>query len=91
VEATRVDFAPGQAMPPHHHTAPVVCIVADGSFAVKIGGKPETLVATAGVTFEAPGQRAAYFRNASRDHGAALLCTVLAADGDAPINVMDPP
>jgi len=91
VEATRVDFAPGQAMPPHHHTAPVVCIVAGGRFAVKMGGRPETTVPTAGVTLEAPGERVEYFRNTSTDHGAALLCTVLAADGDAPINVMDKP
>ncbi len=91
VEATRVDFAPGQAMPPHHHSAPVVCIVAEGSFAVKIGGRPEMAVPTAGVTLEAPGERVDYFRNLSSDRGAVLMCTVLAADGDAPINVTERP
>ncbi len=69
----------------------MVCIVAEGSFAVKIGGRPETTVPTAGVTLEAPGERIEYFRNASSDHSAALLCTILAADGDAPINIMEKP
>jgi len=91
VETVRVDFAPSQAMAPHHHTAPVVCIVAEGSFVVKIGGRPERRVPAAGVTLEGAGERVEYFRNASLNQGAALLCTILAADGDAPISVMDKP
>ncbi|MGZ5948402.1 MAG: hypothetical protein ACXWKV_17665 [Caulobacteraceae bacterium] len=37
VETTRVDFAPGQVMPRHRHTVPVICFVSKGAFLTKIG------------------------------------------------------
>ena len=87
--ATRVEFAPGQAMPAHHHNAPVVCTVAKGAFAVKIGEGPETKVSDDGVTLEPQGARIAYFRNLSASEPARLICMTLAADGDEPLNVME--
>jgi quercetin dioxygenase-like cupin family protein len=88
VVVTRVDFAPGQAMPAHHHRAPVVCSVAKGAFAVKIGAATEMAVGEGGVTLEPQDARIAYFRNTS-DQPARLLCMTLAADGDDPLNVME--
>jgi quercetin dioxygenase-like cupin family protein len=89
VVATRVEFAPGQAMPAHHHNAPVVCTVAKGAFAVKIGAGPEAKVGEDGVTLEPQGARIAYFRNLSASEPARLICMTLAADGDEPLNVME--
>lgn len=89
VLVTRVDFAPGQAMPAHHHRAPVVCIIAEGAFATRIGAAPETQVDAGGVTLEPQEARVAYFRNLSAERPARLLCTTLAGDGDEPLNVMD--
>jgi quercetin dioxygenase-like cupin family protein len=93
VETTRVAFQPGQAMPRHKHTVPVVCFVTKGDFLVAIGDRPEVRVAQGGVTFEAAGEIVRYFRNASATAPAELSCASLAGDEDKVLNVMldDPP
>ena len=88
VETTRVDFAPGQAMPRHKHTVPVVCFVSAGEFLVKIGDAPEARVAQGSVTLEPPGAIVGYFRNASATRPAQLTCASLAGDADKVLNVM---
>lgn len=88
VETTRVAFLPGQAMPTHKHTVPVVCFVTRGDFLVSIGDKPERRVALGGVTFEGPGEIVHYFRNASASAPAELSCASLAGDEDKVLNVM---
>jgi quercetin dioxygenase-like cupin family protein len=91
VETTRVDFAPGQAMPAHKHTVPVVCFIAKGAFRTRIGDAPETLAATGTTTFEPPGVIIHYFKNASATEPAQLLCASLAGTADKELNVMLPP
>src|SRR3569623_1170273 len=91
VETTRVDFAPGQAMPTHKHNVPVVCFIAAGAFRTKIGDQPERLAATGATTYEPPGVTLHYFKNASATAPAQLLCASLAADADKELNVMLPP
>lgn len=93
IETTRVAFQPGQAMPQHKHTVPVVCFVTKGDFLVSIGSRPEHRVAQGGVTFEGPGEIVHYFKNASATSGAELSCASLAGDEDKVLNVMldDPP
>lgn len=91
VETNRVDFAPGQAMPTHRHTVPVVCFVSKGAFRVKIGEAPERLAATGTTTYEPPGVMVHYFKNASTTTPAELLCASLAGRDDKELNVMLPP
>ena len=88
VETTRVDFAPGQAMPRHKHNVPVVCFVTHGDFLVKIGEQPERRAAEGSVTLERPGEVVQYFRNASATTPAQLQCASLAGDDDKVLNVM---
>ena len=88
VETTRVDFAPGQAMPRHRHNVPVVCFVTRGEFLVKIGDAPERRAAEGSVTLERPGEVVQYFRNASATTTAQLSCASLAGDDDKVLNVM---
>ena len=90
VETTRVDFAPGQSMPRHKHTVPVVCFVTRGAFLVKIGDAPETSVSEGAVTYEPPGVVVGYFRNASTTNPAQLGCVALASDADTVLNIMLP-
>ncbi|HLZ75393.1 cupin domain-containing protein [Phenylobacterium sp.] len=88
VETNRVDFLPGQAMPTHKHTVPVVCFISKGQFRVKIGDAPERLAATGTVTYEPPGVTVHYFKNASATDHAELLCASLAGEADKELNVM---
>jgi len=88
VETTRVDFAPGQAMPRHKHTVPVICFIAKGDFLVKIGDAPERRAAEGTTTFEPPETTVHYFKNASATAPAQLLCASLAGDADKVLNVM---
>jgi quercetin dioxygenase-like cupin family protein len=90
VETTRVDFAPGQAMPRHKHTVPVVCFVTQGEFLVRIGDTPERRAPQGSVTFEPPETVVQYFRNASATAPAELECAALAGDQDRILNVMLP-
>ncbi|WP_297513115.1 hypothetical protein [uncultured Caulobacter sp.] len=90
VETTRVDFAPGQAMPRHKHTVPVICLVSHGAFRVKIGDAPERLVGLGEVTYEPPEVVVGYFRNSSNTDTAQLTCNALAGDADKTLNVMLP-
>lgn len=88
VEATQVDFAPGQAMPRHMHTVPVVCFVTKGEFLAHIGDAPERRVSEGGVTYEAPGETVWSVRNASTSTPAQLRCAVLAGADDTVLNRM---
>jgi quercetin dioxygenase-like cupin family protein len=88
VETTKVDFAPGQKMPEHKHSVPVVCFITKGSFAVSIGDARELIVPTGQVTIEPPGAIVHYFRNVSATEPAQLLCASLAGDQDTVLNVM---
>jgi quercetin dioxygenase-like cupin family protein len=88
VETTEVDFLPGQAMPTHKHTVPVVCFVSKGAFRVKIGDAPERLAATGTATYEPAGVTVHYFKNASANEPAALLCASLAGKEDKVLNLM---
>jgi len=88
VEATRVDFRPGQAMPQHLHPVPVICFVAKGAVLVRIGDAPERRVAEGGVTYEAANQVVHHVRNASIRKPARLLCAALAAGPDMRLNIM---
>ena len=88
IETTKVDFAPGQTMPEHKHTVPVICFVARGSFAVSIGDAPERVVPTGQVTIEPADAIVHYFRNASTTDPAQLLCASLAGEQDKILNVM---
>jgi quercetin dioxygenase-like cupin family protein len=87
IETTRVDFAPGQIMPRHKHTVPVVCFVMRGDFLVKIGDAPEARAPEGSVTYEPPGIVIGYFRNASSSAPAQLGCALLASDTDTVLNV----
>ena len=88
VETTRVDFQPGQAMPPHKHTVPVICFVSKGDFLVRIGDEAERRAAFGENTYETPGVTVHYFRNASATAPAQLLCASLAGAEDKVLNVM---
>jgi quercetin dioxygenase-like cupin family protein len=88
VETTRVDFAPGQAMPEHKHTVPVICFVTQGDFLTKIGDAPETRAAQGSVTYEPPQVVIHYFRNASATAPAQLTCASLAGSEDRVLNVI---
>jgi quercetin dioxygenase-like cupin family protein len=88
VETTRVDFAPGQAMPEHKHTVPVICFVTAGDFLTKIGDAPEILAAQGSVTYEPPQVVVHYFRNASETAPAQLTCASLAGSEDKVLNIM---
>jgi quercetin dioxygenase-like cupin family protein len=88
VETTRVDFAPGQAMPEHKHTVPVICFVTAGDFLTRIGDAPETRAPQGSVTFEPPQVVVHYFRNASATAPAQLTCASLAGSEDKVLNVM---
>jgi quercetin dioxygenase-like cupin family protein len=88
VETNEVDFAPGQAMPTHKHTVPVVCFVSKGAFRTKIGDAPERLAATGTATYEPAGVTVHYFKNASATEHAELLCASLAGADDHELNVM---
>jgi quercetin dioxygenase-like cupin family protein len=88
VETTRVDFAPGQAMPAHKHTVPVICFVSKGDFLARIGDEPERRAAFGTTTYEPPGVIVHYFRNASTTAPAQLQCASLAGTEDKVLNVM---
>ena len=88
VEATRVDFAPGEEMPEHMHPVPVVCFVARGSFIVSIGREPIRQVSVGDTTIEHPGEIVHFFRNMSATEPAELYCTILAGPADRELSVM---
>jgi quercetin dioxygenase-like cupin family protein len=88
VETTRVDFAPGQAMPEHKHTVPVICFVTKGDFLTRIGEAAERRAPQGSVTYEPAGVVVRYFRNASASEGAQLTCASLAGSEDTVLNVM---
>jgi quercetin dioxygenase-like cupin family protein len=88
VETTRVDFLPGQAMPAHRHTVPVICFISAGDFLVKIGDEPERRAPFGTTTYEPPGLTVHYFRNASATAPAQLQCASLAGAEDKVLNVM---
>jgi quercetin dioxygenase-like cupin family protein len=88
VETTRVDFQPGQMMPMHLHTVPVVCFVSKGALVVRIGDAPERPAPLGSPTYEAPGQTIHYFKNASTTEPAQLFCAALAGPDDKVLNVM---
>jgi len=88
VEATRVDFAPGQEMPEHMHPVPVVCFVARGSFIVSIGREPIRQVNVGDTTIEHPGEIVHFFRNTSTTEPAQLYCAILAGPADKELSVM---
>ncbi|WP_372785899.1 cupin domain-containing protein [Phenylobacterium sp.] len=88
VETNRVDFLPGQVMPRHKHTVPVICFIAKGDFLVKIGDAPERRAAQGSTTYEPPETTVHYFRNASGTEPAQLLCASLAGKDDKVLNVM---
>lgn len=90
VETTRVDFLPGQEMPTHKHTVPVICFVSLGEVLVSIGDEPERRAALGSVTYEPPETVVHYFRNASRTAPAQLQCASLAGADDHTLNVMLP-
>ena len=88
VETTRVDFLPGQAMPAHRHTVPVICFISKGDFLVRIGDEPERRAPLGTTTYEPPGVTVHYFRNASPTAPAQLQCASLAGTEDKVLNVM---
>ncbi|MFD1612056.1 cupin domain-containing protein [Sphingomonas tabacisoli] len=90
VEATRVDFAPGQAMPEHLHTVPVVCFAAKGAFLTRIGDGPEQRLKEGQASIEPAQTVVHYFRNASATAPAQLLCAILADTADKQLNIMLP-
>ena len=88
VETTRVDFQPGQIMPMHKHTVPVVCFVSKGDFLVKIGDAAEQRISQGATTYEPAQVVVRYFKNASLTKPAQLLCASLAGADDKVLNVM---
>ncbi len=88
VETTRVDFAPGQVMPRHKHTVPVICFVTKGAFLTKIGDDDERVAPQGTVTYEPAGVVVSYFKNASTSAPAQLTCASLAGFEDKVLNVM---
>ena len=88
VETTRVDFQPGQAMPAHKHTVPVICFVSKGDFLVRIGDEAERRAGFGTTTYEPPGVTVHYFKNASATAPAQLQCASLAGTEDKVLNVM---
>jgi quercetin dioxygenase-like cupin family protein len=88
VETTRVDFLPGQAMPAHRHTVPVICFISKGDFLVRIGDEPERRLPFGTTTYEPPSVTVHYFRNASLTAPAQLQCASLAGAEDKVLNVM---
>jgi quercetin dioxygenase-like cupin family protein len=88
VVTTKVDFLPGQAMPAHLHTVPVICFVVQGDFRVSIGDEPERAAPQGSVTYEPPNVTVHYFRNASASAPAQLQCASLAGPDDKVLNRM---
>jgi quercetin dioxygenase-like cupin family protein len=88
VEATRVDFLPGQQMPEHMHPVPVVCFVSKGSFLASIGREPVRKVTVGDTTLERAGEVVHYFRNISSTKSAQLYCATLAGPDDKQLSVM---
>ena len=88
VETTRVDFAPGQVMPRHKHTVPVICFVSKGDFLTKIGDDDERVAPQGTVTYEPAGVVVSYFKNASASASAQLMCASLAGFEDKVLNIM---
>jgi quercetin dioxygenase-like cupin family protein len=88
VETTRVDFAPGQVMPRHKHTVPVICFVTKGAFLTKIGDEDERVAPQGAVTYEPAGVVVSYFKNASMSAPAQLTCASLAGFEDKVLNIM---
>jgi quercetin dioxygenase-like cupin family protein len=88
VEATRVDFLPGQQMPEHMHPVPVVCFVVKGRFLVSIGRAPVRTVNVGDTTIEPAGEVVHYFRNTSATDSAQLYCAILAGHDDKQLTVM---
>lgn len=88
VEATRVDFSPGQQMPEHMHPVPIICFVAKGTFLVSIGRAPVRSVTVGDTTIEHAGEVVHYFRNTSAREPAQLYCAALAGTDDRQLSVM---
>jgi len=88
LDATRVDFAPGQVMPEHRHTVPVVCIVTRGAFVTSIGDSPLANAGPGAVTYEPPGVIVHFFRNASTTEPAQLTCVLAAGKDDVQTSIM---
>ncbi len=88
VEMTRVDFLPGQEMPEHMHSVPVVCVVAKGAFAASIGSNSVRTLTVGDTSIEPAGEVVHYFRNLSASAIGQLYCASLAGPDDKQLNVM---
>ena len=86
----RVNFAPGQGMPRHVHSAPVVCVVEAGSFSARIGEAPARALHVGEVTLEPANVEIRWFRNESTSAPASLICTFLAGPDDRELSRMLP-
>jgi quercetin dioxygenase-like cupin family protein len=68
-----VNYAPGQASPPHTHACPVIVYVLEGSVRSKIGDQPQTVYQSGESFYEPPGAVHSISANASDSEPAKFL------------------
>jgi quercetin dioxygenase-like cupin family protein len=81
-------YSPGQEMPEHVHSVPVVCFVTKGAFIVSIGAAPPRRADVGEAILEPVGTVTHLIRNASGRRTAELGCAFLAGSDDGSLTAM---
>lgn len=83
VPVVRLDFKPGQPTGRHTHPMPVVGYVLEGTFVVKVEGRPEQRFTAGQSILEPANVTIERFDNASTTKPAVLIAHYLAAPGQS--------
>jgi quercetin dioxygenase-like cupin family protein len=81
VPVVRIDYKPGQPTGRHIHAMPVVSYVLEGTFVVKVEGRPEQRVTSGHSILEPANVTIERFDNASKTTPAVLIAHYLAGPG----------
>ena len=90
--AVEVNYAPGQASPPHHHakSAFIMAYVIAGAIVSQVEGQSEKTYRPGETWFENPGDHHVVSRNASATEPAKMLAVFVVDSADTTLTTPDP-
>lgn len=90
--AVVVNYAPGEASPPHRHapSAFVYAYVLSGAVRSQVDDQPVRVYKTGESWYETPGAHHRVSENASKTEPASLLAILVVDTGDTPLTTPDP-
>ncbi|HET9159869.1 MAG TPA: cupin domain-containing protein [Caulobacteraceae bacterium] len=90
--AVEVNYAPGQASPPHRHakSAFIMAYVVSGAVVSQVEGQPEKTYRAGETWYENPGDHHVVSRNASATEPAKMLAVFVVDSDDRTLTTIDP-